>query len=422
MRTIFAYPGNGDFAQQVALALYEAGWLDVALTTVAIRPRGIAVAAADAVPFGKGARLRQQLLRRRFDVIPPERIQTRPLLEIARTVLSAAGGNRQQVDRLWDKMAIDFTQFAARLVKNRLPSVIYAYEYTALEAFKMATQTATIRVLDLPSFSSRDFEETLGHEMKRFPDLKSHGDEYFRRLFPVRQARRDEEIALADILVCNSTATRDSHVKFGAEADKMIVVPLGAPPTIESVKSRPMTTPLRLVWAGTFNIRKGAHYLVEACRKLKHLPLTVDVYGAVELPVSMVSEVHDYISFRGSIPRDLLFQQFEAADALIFPTLSDGFGMVVTEALARGLPVITTNRAGAADLIDHGVNGLIIPPYDAGAIRDAILWCFDNRVELSGSMRHDALATAKARQWSHYRADLRAKLGLKIDGLTMSVS
>src|SRR5262249_47330293 len=90
---------------------------------------------------------------------------------------------------------------------------------------------------------------------------------------------------------------------------------------------------------------------------------------------------------------------------LIFPTLCDGFGLVVTEAFAHGLPVITTSRAGAADFVQHGVNGLVIPAGDVSAIAEALQWCLSHRGKLK-AMRRAALETAKRMQWSDFRQAL----------------
>src|SRR5262249_48370951 len=112
----------------------------------------------------------------------------------------------------------------------------------------------------------------------------------------------------------------------------------------------------------------------------------------------------DGITFHGSVARPVLFAAYKAADVLVFPTLSDGFGMVVTEAMAHGLPVITTDQAGAADLISPD-NGRIVPAADARALADALQWCLDNRGH-PHSLRFYALETARRRQWSDFRRDL----------------
>ncbi len=111
----------------------------------------------------------------------------------------------------------------------------------------------------------------------------------------------------------------------------------------------------------------------------------------------------------GSVPQHVLFSAYEQADVLVFPTLSDGFGMVVLEAFARGLPVITTDQAGAADLVRPGENGLVVPAGDREALSRALEWCLDNRPALY-RMRQAALDTARNWQWPQYRAALADRL------------
>src|SRR5262249_26474359 len=106
-----------------------------------------------------------------------------------------------------------------------------------------------------------------------------------------------------------------------------------------------------------------------------------------------------------------LMAEYHAADALVFPTLCDGFGMVVSEAWSRGTPVITTDRAGASDLLRPGYNGLLIPAADAAAIGGAVERCLSHRRELR-AMREAAQATAANWHWSDYRRALvQAVLG-----------
>jgi len=102
-------------------------------------------------------------------------------------------------------------------------------------------------------------------------------------------------------------------------------------------------------------------------------------------------------------------EQFRKSDVLIFPTLCDGFGMVVTEAWACGLPVITTDCAGASDLLRPGQNGMLIRSGDASAIAQSIEWCLAHRSELR-DMREGATSTAANWQWSHYRSALAGVL------------
>jgi len=209
----------------------------------------------------------------------------------------------------------------------------------------------------------------------------------------------------------NSTLTARSHCAQGTDPAKIVTVPLAAPRTISTIRpQQDMTFPLKVIWAGTFGIRKGAHYFIDAWKMLAASShIKVNVYGTVTLPERLLTRAPDNIQFHGAVAQAELFRQFEQADVLLFPTLSDGFGMVVNEAFAQGLPVITTEWAGAADLVRHGENGLIIESGKAEAIHDALQWCLDNREQLQ-AMRYPALETAKNWQWEDYRAVFIDKL------------
>jgi glycosyltransferase involved in cell wall biosynthesis len=113
--------------------------------------------------------------------------------------------------------------------------------------------------------------------------------------------------------------------------------------------------------------------------------------------------------WHGVVSQPELFAAFQSAAFLVLPTLCDGFGSVVPEALANGLPVITTTNAGAADVIEEGRNGFVVPPADSGALADRIEWCLSHPMELI-KMRRNSVMTARRWTWVEFRAALRAEL------------
>jgi glycosyltransferase involved in cell wall biosynthesis len=275
----------------------------------------------------------------------------------------------------------------------------------------------------VPSLDSRSYEEIQRREKRQWPELFSKHDYYFDSRFERRYARRREEIALADIVVANSSLTARSHIAAGADPQKVVTVPLAAPPPIAESKVRVgrATDPLKVIWAGPFSIRKGAHHLVAAWRQLSAgKAAQLDVYGQCTVPERLSCSITNSVVFRGSVPQKELFDAYQSADVLVFPTLSDGFGMVIAEALAHGLPVVTTDQAGAADLITPD-SGLIVPAANPTAIADALRWCLDNRTRLN-EMRYHALEAARRRQWVDFRRDLIVNLecGLRQSGYTPS--
>jgi glycosyltransferase involved in cell wall biosynthesis len=406
MSTVVAFPSNAIFGQQAALAFYESDRLSRFETTFVFNEHDLLGKVVGALPTAIKAEIEPQLRRRELVGLPRDIVKTTSTWEVIRTIASLLRVSPKLIDHIWDKLSLDFTYKAAARLTDK-DTAIYAYEYTALEAFKIAGERGIRKILDFPSLNSREFEQQQDDEKERFPELLGPHEKHFKALFEGRQARRDEEMSLADLIVTNSSITRASHIAFGAPPERTVVVPYGAPPTVASILDRNYSGQLKVVWAGTFSIRKGAHYLVEALRRMRaDKSIQVEVYGAISVPQRVWQPCPPSLRFMGSVPRQTLFAAFDAADVLVFPTLSDGFGMVVTEAFARGLPVITTRRAGASDLVRSGVNGLIISAGTPDAIVEAFDWCLHNRDALD-EMRPAALQSARDWQWRDYRKALR---------------
>ena len=406
MKAVVAFPSTGVFGQQVALSFHERGALEALFTTFAFKPGSAAGRTLAALPGAPAGKLLAELQRRGISALPENVVETRPFWELARTAADKLGLGRQRVDAIWETLSLDFTRAAGRRLQ-RGGDAIYAYEFTALEAFAAADSVGAAKILDFPSLNSRQFQDLQRAQKAAYPELADADDRYFESVFERRQARRDAEMRAADIIITNSSVTRASHIAWGADPDRTFSVNCGAPVPLAAVpRKQPGNRPLRVIWAGTFSIRKGAHLAVEAWRSLgAGTDAVLDVYGTVTVPDRIWKPAPSGMNFHGSVVRQTLFDAFDRADVLMFPTLSDGFGMVVTEAFSRGLPVITTDQAGASDLVRDGENGLVIAAGDPAAIAQSLRWCLDNREKLA-PMADAALATASGWQWSDYRATL----------------
>lgn len=349
-----------------------------------------------------GVDLRRDLSRRAITEVPAERVQSYPRREILRMVQVRLRCDPVLGDHLFHWARDGFERWVARQLDGL--DLIYSYEYGSLRIFQRAHQLGIRTVYDLPSPEHDFVEQLLAPEYDRFPELITP----YRRLTTARHAertlRRRQEWELADLVVANSTFTANSWQAAGWAAKPVAVVPYGAPPAIAAPREPASDGPLRLLWAGTFSIRKGAHLLLEALETLNAGPqhLEVEVYGAQGLPAELLERAPATVRFCGSIPRPELLERMAHAHALLFPTLCDGFGLVVNEALSQGLPVITTARAGAADLIRPGENGLFIKAGSSEAIASVIDGALRDRSALM-AMRTVALQTAAAWQWSDYR-------------------
>lgn len=404
MSVLLFQPSVAPFVQQAARALHESGMLEAFCTTIARDESNFWQRGAAKISGGFASRLN----RRRITEIPLNKVRTFPSRELLRLVAGGLDRTGKWTDLLWEKGEIAFSRHVAQQISDRTQAV-YGYEFCAAEVFARARKLGRATIYDVPAPSPKYVETLLRSELERFPELRSAYSRHIEKRETRRTARRRSEWELADGVIAASTFTRDSFAKDGRDVTKLHVIPYGAPPPAsraEALDQRDSSRRLSFVWAGTFSVRKGAHYLLDAWRGRGFGDsAALDVYGSVTLPPSLLQSAPAGIRFHGPIARSDLLNAFRRADALIFPTLCDGFGMVVTEAWSQGLPVITTPRAGACDLLRPGENGFIVPAGDALALAEQIESLIASPALLS-PMREVALATAAHWQWSDYRAKL----------------
>jgi glycosyltransferase involved in cell wall biosynthesis len=386
------------FTEQAVLALKEAGYDPVFCTT-------LSVDGADAA--ARLLRLLGWTQKRRLQFVDAKHLHTCPWREAARLALGQLTRDEIISDRAFHWMRDGYDAWLAR--QMRPPTkMVYAAETECLETFKRAKEQGIRTVLDLPSPEHDYVENLLYREYEKFPELLTKGRRHLRTLQAERTARRHEEFRLADRVVANSQLTARTWAAAGLDGSKIRVVTYGSPQFDRSGVGGGSRGegPLRLVWAGTFSVRKGAHYLLEAWHKWNPGKNAVlEVYGSVRLPATLLGGLPENIVFRGPSPQRVVFDAFSHADLLVFPTLADGFGLVVTEAFSRALPVLTTRQAGASDLIEDRVNGLLVAAGSAEELVGALSWSAEHRADLR-AMREAALSSAERNQWHRYRADL----------------
>lgn len=159
---------------------------------------------------------------------------------------------------------------------------------------------------------------------------------------------------------------------------------------------------IEIVFVGQFIRRKGIDILLEALQPLfKQYPnLSLILVGGGELLDSIRQQaaalcVTDRVVFEGVMPGDKIQARVAAADILALPSRWDGWGMVVNEALSVGVPVIASDRCGAAELIRNGVNGYVFRSEDISDLRNC-LSDFLGKQNDWPSFRSNAAATGKS--------------------------
>ncbi len=215
-------------------------------------------------------------------------------------------------------------------------------------------------------------------------------------------SRELKEYELCDVLFTPSSYSAQTYAERGVPEEKILSFPLSVAqdliPSGGGRGERSKSGPLRVLYVGSLSIMKGALYLLEAIKKIKEESgenVILTVVGPIDPEIKSFLRKYDGIfEYVGVVRHHLLREYYRRSSVLVFPTLDDGFGQVMLEAMSHGLPVIATSRSGAPDIIEEGRNGFVIPPFDSEAIARKIVHCARNR-DLLEEMSGRAAETVK---------------------------
>ena len=205
--------------------------------------------------------------------------------------------------------------------------------------------------------------------------IASQKPEKFRNLF----ATGDRFLAVSDSI-------RDQLVELGCPADEIEILRSGIDLSkFIYRKPRELHSPVRLVTIGRLGPTKGHEYALEAVRMLVDSGFSIEyrIVGdgtrrQILTEYAAQLELDSVVKFDGAVNSDSVVRILRGADILIAPSIvastgqTEGVPNVLKEAMASGVPAIGTMVGGVMELIDHGINGFLVPQKDANAIADCV--------------------------------------------------
>ncbi len=398
---LLSHPTGNANVRQAVRALNEVGLLSEFWTSVYWHPK-------NRLDRMLPRSLSRELTRRTFTHVRRDQVHCYPWLEVGRLLAGRFGlprlarheVGRFSVDAVY--RGLD-TAVASRLRRTEEIDAVYAYEDGALASFRTATELGARTIYELPIGYWRCYRELMEEEAERQPEwamtLPGNFDS------SDKLYRKDEELALATHIVVASDFVRRTLFKAGPLNARVSVVPYGAP-EIRSLKTRPCASEkmLRVVFVGMLSQRKGLSYLLQAAECLgSRIKLTlIGQRVGTSRVLDDALRVHRWIP---SLCHSELLEEIGCHDVMVFPSLFEGFGLVLLEAMAQGVPVITTPHTGAPDFLSDGEDGFIVPIRDVGAIVEKLeLLAYDR--ERLHVMSQAALLKAEQRSWERYREHL----------------
>jgi len=232
-------------------------------------------------------------------------------------------------------------------------------------------------------------------ERLRYPGIEPDGEPHDEVEDGI--ARDRQKWALSDQVLVPSEYCRQSSIALGCDPAKISVVPYGIPEHWFDL--RPEPEPGRILFVGQVGLRKGNHDLAEACRLLRRRGVTFECRVAGPPQVDLSNPLFAGPTYLGQVPRSQVREEFRRADLFVLPTLADSFGLVHLEAMACGVPVITTPQCGS--VVRDGEEGFIVPIRDAQALADRIQQLLEDRI-LREWMGAAARRRAQEFTWKSY--------------------
>ena len=278
---------------------------------------------------------------------------------------------------------------------------LIAYSYYAEAAFRMMEGSGLPRVLFQVHPNGKYLRELFQREIEKVPEAKASLMEET-EMSPLF-THNDETFAMADAVICASSFTKHSLTAAGSTAPAH-VVGYGVDLDLFSARTTaPAAKPLTVGFVGALSQRKGARYLLGAMAALPKGSAKLIIYTRTSVDRDLIRGFESVdIEIRGGLSDAALAADLKQCDLVALPSIAEGFGLVILEAMACGVPVLCTTSTGGADFIAHRQNGLLIAPGSAALIEQELAWAITHRDELF-QMGQAARREAAKHTWAAYR-------------------
>lgn len=203
-------------------------------------------------------------------------------------------------------------------------------------------------------------------------------------LMAYRSLRLRRVLAQARRVIAPTYFVRDTYDRLGMPTDNIVVVPHGieVPAHAQAAASHSQRRDgrLHIVYVGSLAWQKGVHVLIDAVNEMDSEKVRLSLYGDLHKYPEYVTSLraashHPKIHFGGAIDREALWQLLSReADVVVVPSVwYETASLVIQEAFAAGVPVVASQLGALAERVADGVDGLLFPPGDAGALREQLL-------------------------------------------------
>lgn len=416
---------------QTALALYKCGLLDKFHTSSYLTNESLQAY------FLK--RNNTYWVRRFIEGLPGCKVDANWRFELKEVILRSLQGKSHAVQKAVYQRDVNFDRYVARQLLNSSntqtlnpkPYTLYPKSYQPIDlisnnlfwgfqgschaSLQAANKVGMTSICELATAHVVASKRILGEEAAIHPEWADSIDNL---VFPAAYEQRlVEEPHLAQKTIAASAFTKSTLLEVDIPEENIIYLPLGF--DLEHVPYRGKAEdhyedrPLRLLYSGTVTQRKGIKYLLEAMKQLGRNDIELHIIGGIQGSGEALKQYEGLFHYHPPVSQQEMFNAYSDYDALVLPTVFEGFGLVIVEAMAAGLPVITTPHSIGPELIKDDENGYIIPIRDVEALVNTISRLRDKSTDDYLTMRRKAREAALEYSWEAYGERLKKVIGIR---------
>ena len=327
--------------------------------------------------------------------VPADKIRTVPSLELIATLRLRLGGEPQVV------MHSRNEQFQRAIAQNDIDAsdVVIGFDTSSNILVERAAKAGRPLIVDQTIAHPRSKHRVYEEIKKQFPNW---ADDLEVRAETVGAAEELEHREATKIVVASSF-TKRTLVENGVVESKIVLNPYGVDLERFSIQRQSNgARPFRFLFTGLVCARKGVPLLLEAWKQLNPKNAELWIVGPLTPTASReCRSSSSSVKIIGKVPNAELASIMSQSDVFVFPSYFEGFGLVLLEAMAAGLPVLTTTATAAPDIVTQELDGFVIEPGNLDALVNKMEFCLKNRERLA-EMGRAAHKTAERFSWDAY--------------------
>jgi glycosyltransferase involved in cell wall biosynthesis len=287
------------------------------------------------------------------------------------------------IKKKWNPDFFIHESFDKAALKKIIPADIFVgFSNQSLYSLKKAKSLGMATVLECGSAHMEYQSQILKEEYEKWGTG-------FDLPHPKNLERELKEYEETEFISVPSIFVERTFLEKGINKEKIIRIPYGVDLS-EFRQSRKKDDVFRIVFAGGMTLQKGVHYLLQAFSELNLPGSELLLIGGMSDEIRPFFKKYEgKFKWLGRIPQGELADYYSQSSVFVLNSIQDGFGMVIIQAMACGLPVIATENTGGPDVVENGKQGFVIPIRNVEALKEKISYLHENQ-ELCREMGRSA--------------------------------